>query len=314
MRRPIRLIGGLLSSVVPDHTHRLHQRPGPAAFPLQVGRAEVVPQHLPRAGLEQVPGRDQVQCRVGRTEPADVQHAGQPPGGDQHVAGNQVAVVHHVGGRSPRQLPQPRPLAAQPRHVQQPLAALEAGLQPRVVIMQVAAAAGAGERPARGCRSTARPGMNSARSSANATDSPGSRRSPRRRAATSGPTTAADSPAPGSPSATGSGVGTRVRPASSGAASASASSPRPRRRPRAEREPGREPVADAEDRVDRALRGDPLTGSSRQAGNCSSTSARTSPPGRSAGRDARLAGLAGRPARGAMAAAAAAPGWTPRSR
>ena len=53
-------------------------------------------QHLPRTGLEQVPGGDEVQRRVRRAEAADVDHPGQPAGPDQHVAGREVAVGHGV--------------------------------------------------------------------------------------------------------------------------------------------------------------------------------------------------------------------------
>ena len=112
VRRPIRLIGRVAVHVVPDRAHRLDERPGPAALPRQLGRAEVVPQHLPRAGLEQVPGRHQIQRRIGRTEPADVERAGQPTALDQDVAGDQVAMAHHVRRRSPRQHPRVRPASS----------------------------------------------------------------------------------------------------------------------------------------------------------------------------------------------------------
>lgn len=50
-------------------------------------RSHVTPegpaQHLARAGVEQVPGTDQVQRRVGRAEGADVQHPRQAPVGDE---------------------------------------------------------------------------------------------------------------------------------------------------------------------------------------------------------------------------------------
>jgi hypothetical protein len=95
-----------------------------------------------------VPGAQQVEGRVGRGEPADVEDPGQASAGrDEHVARHEVAVVHDVPGIAARQIPQRRPHPAQPNGVEQPLAALEAGFQPLVVVAQIAAAAAAGERP-----------------------------------------------------------------------------------------------------------------------------------------------------------------------
>jgi len=63
---------------------------------------EVVAERPPGAGVEQVPGTHQVQGRVGRPQAADIEDPGQAPAGHQHIAGNQIAVAHHVAGRPTR--------------------------------------------------------------------------------------------------------------------------------------------------------------------------------------------------------------------
>jgi hypothetical protein len=95
-----------------------------------------------------MPGRHEIQRGVGRFHVADVQDPGQAPARHEHVAGNQVGVAHHVAARAARQLPHDLPHAAQPGNVQQLAAALEAGLQKRVMGSQVAAPSTPAERPA----------------------------------------------------------------------------------------------------------------------------------------------------------------------
>jgi hypothetical protein len=99
-----------------------------------------------------VPRAHQVERRIRGLESADVEDAGQAAAvaRHEHVARHEVAMVHDVGGVTARQVPQLRPHPAQPVHVEQPRAADEARFQPLVVIVQVAAAAAAGERPAEG--------------------------------------------------------------------------------------------------------------------------------------------------------------------
>jgi hypothetical protein len=119
-----------------------------------------------------MPGTDEIQGGVSRSQPPYVDDPGQVSVGDEHVAGNQVTVGHHVGGAS-RQRPHDCPDASKSRNVQELFAALEAGLHPWIVGSQLA------PRPlplnALPRVSIARtPRMNSARSCANTTDSPGS--------------------------------------------------------------------------------------------------------------------------------------------
>lgn len=125
------------------------ERPRPAPFPLQVRAAERLAEHAAGFLGEQVPGADQVERRVGGTEAADVEHAGQAPAGDQDVPRGQVAVAHDVR-RLARQFPERGPHVGQARDVEESLALAEAGAHPRVVVLQVAAAPAAAERPAAG--------------------------------------------------------------------------------------------------------------------------------------------------------------------
>jgi hypothetical protein len=96
-----------------------------------------------------MPGGDEVQRGVGRAQAADVDHPGQAAAVDEKVAGDQVAVGHHVAALA-GQLAERRPQAPQRRHVEQTLAVLQARLHPGVVVRQVPAAVVAGERPAAG--------------------------------------------------------------------------------------------------------------------------------------------------------------------
>jgi len=99
-----------------------------------------------------VPRAYQVERRIRGRQAADVEDARQTAAvaRHEHVARHEVAVVHDVVGITARQVPQLRPHPAQPVHVEQPRAADEARFQPLVVIVQVAAAARTGERPAEG--------------------------------------------------------------------------------------------------------------------------------------------------------------------
>lgn len=55
--------------VVPDQPHRLNESPRLASLPFKVVAAQVITEHLPRPGLEQMPRTHKVQRRVGRPKP-----------------------------------------------------------------------------------------------------------------------------------------------------------------------------------------------------------------------------------------------------
>src|SRR5579859_8196993 len=79
-----------------------------------------------------MPGRDQVENGVGRSETADVDDPGQSAVRDEQVAGDQVAVGHRVGGRS-WQVPVAFPAAAEFSDVEDPGAAPQAGVHPGIM-------------------------------------------------------------------------------------------------------------------------------------------------------------------------------------
>jgi hypothetical protein len=205
-----------------------------------------------------VPGAQQVEGRVGRAESADVEDPGQARvSRDEQVARHEVAVAHDVPGIAARQLPQRRPQPTQPAGVEQPGAAQEARFQPRVVVVQVAAATAAAERPAAGrdqpdagdelgqvARERSRlPRVGAGRHGAG---QPRLHR-PRQRIARAGlaQRDRLRSAEPGPPGELGGRLRLRLQRA-----------PDRDRVPGFEREPGRVAVADAEDRVDRPGPGD----------------------------------------------------------
>lgn len=83
-----------------------------------------------------------------RPEAAHVENPRKPTGGHEHVARNQIAMGHDVLGRTSRQIAQSRPDAAKSRDIQELLTVRETGLHPRVMGLQVASSACAGERAA----------------------------------------------------------------------------------------------------------------------------------------------------------------------
>src|SRR5215207_2642715 len=94
-----------------------------------------------------MPSTDEIQGGVSRSQPPYVDDPGQVSVGDEHVAGNQVTVGHHVAGAS-RQRPHDCPDASKSRNVQERFTALEAGLHPWIVGSQLAPPTPSVERPA----------------------------------------------------------------------------------------------------------------------------------------------------------------------
>jgi hypothetical protein len=90
--------------VVPDDAEGLLQRPGRAAGPFEIAAVKVNPQCLARAVIEQVPRCDEVESWVGRTQSADIDHAGQASVGHKYVAGDEVAMCRDVTARRRRQV------------------------------------------------------------------------------------------------------------------------------------------------------------------------------------------------------------------
>ena len=83
-----------------------------------------------------MPGGDQIEGGIRGTQTTDVDDPDEPSLRDKHVAGNEVAVCHNVG-EGARQIPHVRPDPADPGHVEELLAVLKAGLHPRVVGAQI---------------------------------------------------------------------------------------------------------------------------------------------------------------------------------
>jgi hypothetical protein len=94
-----------------------------------------------------MPRTHQIQRGIGRRQTADVEHPGEVATRHQQIAGQQVAVGHHVWAAAAWQFPQRLPHPLQDSHVQQAVAALEARPYPAVVRLQIATSATPGESP-----------------------------------------------------------------------------------------------------------------------------------------------------------------------
>ena len=130
--------------VVPAGAHGLLQRPCLAAFPFEIVAAQTGPQRFPWASVEQVPGADQIQGRVGGAKTSDIEHTRESPVAYQYVPWCEISVSHNIGG-GPRQLAQTTPQSTQTRNIDEAVAAIEACGHPLVVIAKVSAASSAGE-------------------------------------------------------------------------------------------------------------------------------------------------------------------------
>jgi len=75
----------------------LLERPRLAAFPLEVVAPEVTAKRLLRTLLEHVPCADKVQRWVSRSQAADIQDADETAVAYKQIAGNEIAMCHHVG-------------------------------------------------------------------------------------------------------------------------------------------------------------------------------------------------------------------------
>ncbi len=65
--------------VIPDQADRLFERPGGAASPFQIVAPQRRAELLPAAGFQGVPGTHEVQSRIGRCQPADVENSVKRP-------------------------------------------------------------------------------------------------------------------------------------------------------------------------------------------------------------------------------------------
>ena len=135
-------------NVVPDKAHGLCECPRLAALPLRVVAAKVFAQNPSRSSFEQMPGTNEVKRGISRADVFNINDARKAPTCHQHVARDQIAVGHNVPVSASRHCPQHLPHLAKSRHVQQSLAAREAGVHPLVLGRQLASASRACEGPA----------------------------------------------------------------------------------------------------------------------------------------------------------------------
>ncbi len=83
--------------VVPHGAHGLFERPRLAWFPLEIVAGEGLAEVPPRLGLEEMPGGDEVERGVGRSESTDIEDPGQSPAGHEQVPRSQVPMGHEIG-------------------------------------------------------------------------------------------------------------------------------------------------------------------------------------------------------------------------
>ena len=107
------------------------------------------------------------------TQAPGIENPGQPSAGHEHIARNQIAMVHYITGRAARQGAHGFPYPAQPRDIEQLAAARKAGLHQLVVRAQVTSATLSAERPAAGAE-RAHAAYELGQVAANAADPPGS--------------------------------------------------------------------------------------------------------------------------------------------
>ena len=82
--------------VIPEHAHRLHERPGLASTPLHFVAAEILTQLPARPIPEQMPSTHEIQGMIGGPQSTHIDDPGQAVTGDKNVAGNQVAMCHPI--------------------------------------------------------------------------------------------------------------------------------------------------------------------------------------------------------------------------
>ena len=99
--------------------------------------------------VKKMPGPDQIEGRVRRTQTTDIDDPNQATLRDQHVARNEIAMSHDISSDT-RKLAKRVPQAAEPRSIEELLAVLEAGLHPCIVGMQVSTSARSSERTTEG--------------------------------------------------------------------------------------------------------------------------------------------------------------------
>ncbi len=97
-------------------------------------------QNIASLPIEKMPGCDKVQRRIGGSEATVIEHTDQMSVARKEVSRNEIAMAHYVSTTG-WQCAQLLPFPAKARYIQQVFAVPETGLDPLIMIRQIAASA-----------------------------------------------------------------------------------------------------------------------------------------------------------------------------
>jgi hypothetical protein len=96
----------------------------------------MMPHDISALSVKKVPRSHKIQCRIGRPEPASIEHTHETPIPHKKIRRNEIPMAHDVKSGW-RQLPQLSPHVTQASNVQKALAVPEADFHPVIVIGKV---------------------------------------------------------------------------------------------------------------------------------------------------------------------------------
>lgn len=137
---------GVRVLVVPDQSHGLLERPSGSSLPFEVIDAKCLAEDRSGIAVEEMPSGNEIEGRIGRTEPAGIEHPDQTLSLHQQVRRNEILVAHCLGPRRGKHA-KAFSYAAQAHDIEQVFALFEADLHPGVVIGQLSASTGTRKVP-----------------------------------------------------------------------------------------------------------------------------------------------------------------------